>query len=621
MCGIAGYFTPGATSAAQELSPRTLAEMLDTIRHRGPDDQMCAHTDALALGFVRLSIVALEDGRQPIWHDSGDVVMACNGEIYNHRELRTELEARGHRFRTRSDCEVILHLYMEEGAGFASRLNGQFAYAIYDKRSRALHLGRDQAGIQPMFYTSVGDRWVFASEIKALLRHPGVTRELDLIGLDQLMTFPGPVSPRTLFRNIHSVRPGHIVTIDARGSREHSYWDLDFPSMGQEDDVDPEAMHDRFLGHFIRSVRRRQKHAEVPLCAYLSGGLDSSLIATIAAPLSRPMPLVALGVRMRDPRRDESAFQDRLVQSQRIDYRGIPFGPDDTVELLRKAVWHAETPLKESYNAASLALSAAARHAGAKIVLSGEGADELFAGYVGYRFDRHRQAQGPTCEPAEAALRDRVFGSSDLRYEHDLTTLRTQRRAIYAHELRRAHDDFDCYNHPLIDTAKVRDRDPINQRSYLDFKLRLADHLLSDHGDRMTMANSVEGRYPFLDLDILQFARQLAPDLKVRGFTDKFVVRKAAQRMLPPEFSGREKFHFTTPTSAQLLRSGNAEVRELLSASYTRQAGLFDPDWVTARTTHYLHSDTDVDFPFENDWLMTILTAHLLLDEFAISAP
>lgn len=250
--------------------------------------------------------------------------------------------------------------------------------------------------------------------------------------------------------------------------------------------------------------------------------------------------------------------------------------------------------------------------------MSGEGADELFGGYVGYRFDRQRRSRETTIDPGEAALRERVFGDANLLYEKELTSLRQLKAAIYAPRLLAERRSFDCFEHPLLDTSKVRGRDPINQRSYLDLKLRLSDHLLSDHGDRMTMASSVEGRYPFLDAEILEFARGLSPELKVNGFTDKFIVRKAAARLIAPEFAAREKFHFITPTSAQLLRSGDPEVLDLLSASRTRAAGLFDPAWVEAQAARYLRSNEDVDAPFENDWLMTVLTAHLFLEEFGL---
>ncbi len=510
---------------------------------------------------------------------------------------------------------------MEEGEGFAARLSGQFAYAIYDCRNGALHLGRDQAGIQPMFYARVGASWVFGSEIKSLLCYPGITKEIDLVGLDQLLTFPGPVSPRTLFRGISSVRPGHALRISAGRLSESAYWDLDFPDAGDEVREDPAALEDRFLGLFIGAVRRRQKHAEVPICTYLSGGLDSSFIASVAAGLSRPAPLVALGVLMDDEKRDEGEFQDRLVRDLGMDYRGIRFGVAETLSSLRKAVRHSEIPLKESYNAASLALSNAAKGLGTKVILSGEGADELFGGYVGYRFDRHRESRGAARTVEDMALSERVFGCADLVYEKELTALGDAKRAMYSHRLREGRSSIDCLNYPLLDTRKVRGRDRVNQRSYLDFKLRLSDHLLSDHGDRMTMAHSVEGRYPFLDLEILEFARRLPPELKVNGFADKFIVRKGAARVLPTEFAAREKFHFTTPTSAQLLRSGDSEVRELLSPARTREIGLFDPEWVQTQVERYLGTDVDVDFPFENDWLMTVLTSHVFVDEFELATP
>ncbi|GAB6040752.1 asparagine synthase (glutamine-hydrolyzing) [Endothiovibrio diazotrophicus] len=618
MCGITGIFHPGRPAAA--LGER-LAPMTEALRHRGPDDVGQHLAEGIGLGFRRLSIVDLSGGNQPMYSDDGGVVSVCNGEIYNHRELRAELEARGHRFRSHADTEVLPALYREYGADFAGRLNGQFAFALYDIAERRLLLGRDPVGIAPLFYTEAAGGLLFASEIKALLSHPEVARRVDLTGLDQILTFPGPVSPRTLFAGVHSLGPGRLLRIDADGHRrEWSYWDLDYPRREEIDDGRPEEECLEELDAALRRSVAYRLQADVPVGAYLSGGLDSALIAAIAADLEPGAERHTFSITFDDPAIDESAHQRLMARRLASRHHETAVGQAQIGERLRAIVRHAETPLRESYNACSLILSAMVREQGLKVVLTGEGADELFGGYVGYRLDDHRGGadDGDLDAMLEAQLRGRLWGDSGLFYEKNYLESAEIRQALYAEPLAARFAEFDCLAHLLIDRDRLAGRHPFHQRSYLDFKLRMADHLLADHGDRVGFANSVEARYPFLDPGVIDCARRIPPRLMVRDGEEKYLLKRLARRYLPAEIFARRKFSFVAPSSATLLRQGLPLVEELLAAERIARQGYFNVETVEHLKRVYRDPAHQLNQTFEDDLLMVVITFGLLLDEFQL---
>lgn len=619
MCGIAGVFHRDGA----DIDPEVIRSMTARIAHRGPDSLGFHFDRGLGLGFARLQIVGGENGAQPFLGGDGAVAAAVNGEIYNHLGIRAGLERSGSRFRTDSDCEVVLHLYQERGLGFARDLNGQFAYAIHDRDARALILGRDHFGIQSLYYAELGNLVVFASEIKAILAHPAVRPELDPIGLDQVVTFPGLVSPRTAFKGIRSLRPGHFMVFGPDGTRMESYWDMDYPLAGWETGPrnEDEAVEE-FREIFERCVRRRVEQSDVATGLYLSGGTDSSLIAGTARKLFPRRPFPMLSIAMRNPGATEVGFQKRLMDQFGFQARILPFGVRETSGLLRDAVIHSETPLKESYNTASMLLSRTAREAGLKVILTGEGADELFGGYVGFRFDAGQIRRGrQPLEPEEAALRERLWGDATLHYEKNYTEFSASKRGLFSDAMAGALVAGDCTGEALIDASKVAGRHPIHQRSYLELKLRLADHLLAEHGERMSLSHSVEARYPFLDLEVAEFARRLSPEYKVRGPMDKFVVRRAAARLLPENMAYREKFHFTAPTTAALLQAGDELTADMLSETEVRKRGVFRPGAVGELVARFSRAGAELHFPYEDDQLMTVLTCHILMDEFNLPAP
>lgn len=616
MCGIAGYLDLRWQRPADE---RLLAAMVRTLKHRGPDDEGIYANGAVGLAMRRLSIVDVAGGRQPIANEDGSIVLVCNGEIFDYAALRERLAGRGHRFGTRTDVEVLLHLYEEQGIECLAELNGQFAFALYDSNVRRLYLGRDRFGICPLHYAVFGDTLLFGSEIKAILRHPAAEKRVDLRGLDQLLSFAGTVSPVTMFAGISSVPPGKYVTVNGSGSvSTHEYWDLDYPVAAGAPAADEEALA-KELGEALERAVRRRLQGEVPVGLYLSGGLDSALIGSLMRRAGAEGPLHAFSITFPDGEMNEAAYQQMVARQIDATWHAIPFDWNEITTRLERMIWHAEVPVKETYNTCSLALSESARAAGVPVVLSGEGADELFAGYVGYRFGeagRNTLQESPGNALLEADLRESLWGDPDLFYEKRHHAYRGVKTALYSEEVADEYEAFDCLRADLVNRARIRGRHPIHQRSYLDVKLRLADHLLSDHCDRMALAHSVEARFPFLDAEVVELVRRCPPQLKVNGLTEKYLLRKAAAPLLPREIGQREKFGFYAPGSPFLLRTRAEWLEEILAPATLRRQGYFNAEVVQALRERYAAPGFRLNLPYEDDLLLIVITFGLFLRVF-----
>lgn len=621
MCGIAGFYSPHR----HPITPAVLAGMTDVLSHRGPDDRGSYLDAGVGLGFRRLSILDLVAGNQPMTSNDGDVVSVCNGELYNHTTLRRALEVAGHRFHSRSDTEVVPALYQTHGDQFCRHLDGQFAFAVYDRRAHRLVLGRDPVGIAPLFLCVTDRGVVFGSEIKALLSHPDVPREVDLRGLDQILTFPGLVSPQTLLRGVESVPPGSVIVFEADGSRKtHRYWDLDYPLASEidhgrrlEDCVDE-------LDAALRQAIRKRLQADVPVGNYLSGGLDSSLIAAITRELTPGERRHTFSITFEDPRIDESDSQRLMAQALQSVHHERQMAPDDIQARLEDIVWCAESPLRESYNACTFELSRMARQAGIKVVLTGEGADELFGGYVGYRLDILRGSATTDDDldtMLERQMRLRLWGDENLLYEKPYHRFTSAKRALYASARAAQVHLIDCLQASLVDTDQLRGRHPLHQRSYLDFKLRMADHLLADHGDRVAFANGVEARYPFLDLEVIEVARRIPPALMVHEGEEKYVVKQLARRYLPRRIVERKKFSFVAPSSVAMLRTGSPRLRDLLSPQRIERDRVFDPEVVRSLLQQSERPGDEPNQTFDDDILMIVLTFNLFTDLFGLALP
>jgi asparagine synthase (glutamine-hydrolysing) len=617
MCGITGFMD---LKNGQKVEREVLERMTNRLAHRGPDSTGFFIDKGLGLGFRRLSIMDLEGGDQPIYNEDRSIVLLCNGEIYNYKELRSDLEQKGHLFRSKSDVEVLVHLYEELGVGLLEKLNGQFAFVIYDKRNNVLFLARDHFGINPLYYTLVNDLFIFGSEIKAILEHPLVRREVNLTGLDQILSFPGLISPQTMFKDIYSLKSGHYILIKNSDIRIAEYWDLDYPQIGDGAQEKPESYYVERLSDLLAQSVKYRLQADVSVGLYLSGGLDSSLIAAMARRASES-EIHSFSVAFEDKEICESKYQAVMVDHIGSVHHEITFDWAEIAIRLEEMVYHCECPVKETFNTCSLALSDAARKAGLKVILAGEGADEIFAGYIGYRFDQfglrsNKQADLDTL--LEDEVRERLWGDKDIFYETDLYSLNEIKTALYSPELSRSFNEFDCLNFPPVNKGKLKGRHPLHQRSYLDFKLRLSDHLISEHGDRMILANSVEGRYPFLDIDLIEFAKEVPPDLKLNQFVEKYILKKVAAPLLPDEIINREKFGFRSPGSPYLLRQKIDWIDDLLSYDRIKRQGYFNPDMVERLKTQYSQEGFKIHPHLEIDLLMVVLASTMLLDLFRL---
>lgn len=614
MCGICGVASLRLDE--QFIEKETLVKMTKKLVHRGPDDEGYLIGKGIGFGFRRLSIIDLCTGNQPLSNEDGSIHVVCNGEIFNYGVLRQQLITKGHSFRSRADTEVLVHLYEEEGDAMVNRLNGQFAFAIFDDRIQHLLIARDHFGVSPLFYTVVHDTLVFASEIKAILAHPEVKRRVDLTGLDQILTLPGLVAPRTMFAGIHSLPAGHLLDVSSGNIRLRQYWDVHYPKES-ELVYKPESYYiDSLETHLLQSIRYRLQ-SDVPVGSYLSGGLDSSLIASMMKTVSSE-PKTTFSVAFQDANFSEEKYQKLMSNYLGFRHQEIRLNAQDIAETLRKSIWHCECPVKESYSAATYALSGAAQKQGIKVVLSGEGADELFAGYTSYRFDAFRRQNGmdSTVAPEAAALRGRLWGDSSFCYDIEPYSLRSVKQSLFSDQLNALYGEFDFSNFGIIQKEKLEGLHILHKRSYLDLKLRLADHLLADPGDRMLFAHSVEGRYPYLDVDVLNLVAEMPPDLKLHGFQEKYILRKVGQKYLPPEIAKREKFPFAGPGSPHLIRLDLEWVNDLLSPETIAQQGYFNPSEVARLRKCYSDPKFMLSIPHELDALMIVLTFGIFLNLF-----
>ena len=608
MCGIAGFFGLKPGSAPQPL----LARMVKTIAHRGPDESGVHVEGDVGLGHARLSIIDLAGGQQPMANDDGSIWITFNGEIFNYLELRRDLIARGHRFATDSDTEVIIRAYEDMGPDCVTAFNGDFAFALWDKRRGRMMLARDRMGVRPLYYTQKDGALLFASEVKALLATPHVGAALDPIALDQIFTFWFPLAPRTVFKDICELPPAHVLIADANAIKVRRYWRLGYPEGGDgvaEDRRDAGEITEELRELFLDAVRIRLR-SDVPVGAYLSGGLNSSMVV---AAMKRMVPerLRTFSVTFDSTEFDESAFQDEMVRHLGTAHSKIACTTSDIAQDFPATIEHAERPILRTAPTPLLMLSKLTRASGFKVVLTGEGADEVFAGYDIFKEAKLRRfcARQPGSRRRPLLLR-RLYpylsglqrqsqsylesffaaGTGDLAdplFSH-LPRFRTTSgaKAFYSGELRAALKGYDA-------VAELRDSlpaefarwHPLSQAQYLECAHLLPGYILSSQGDRMAMANAVEGRFPFLDHRLVEFASRIPPKLKIRGLREKHVLRAAARDLLPASIRGRPKQPYRAPDSQSFVGPDvPSYVASALSPATIDDAGIFE-----ARAVEKLH--------------------------------
>ncbi|MBL8520978.1 MAG: asparagine synthase (glutamine-hydrolyzing) [Betaproteobacteria bacterium] len=602
MCGIAGLFDATGRRPPQR---HELEAMAAAIAHRGPDGRGFHLAGPVGLGHARLSIIDLATGDQPIFNEDRSVVVVCNGEIFNYRELTADLRARGHRFRTQSDCEVLVHLYEERGEDLVGSLNGQFAFALWDRRRARLLLARDRVGIRPLVYTESGGRFAFASEVRALFALPEVQRAIDPAALADVATCWSPLPPRTAFTDIHALGPGEWLSVDAGGSRRRTYWDWDFAPAATASMVVESRQVDDLRERLVASVGL-QLRADVPVGAYLSGGLDSAIVASIVRHRFE-VPLRTFSLTFEDPEFDESAHQARMHAALGGEHTAIRCTRADIRAHFPRAVRHAEVPIVRTAPVPLMLLAAHVRDCGYKVVLTGEGADEVFAGYDLFKEAKVRRfmaaqpgsvqrprllerlygyiENAPTRGPLAAAFFRQGLEHADAPdFAHATRWTTTQRvQRFFSRELRDRLGGYDPRRTIAASLPEAIDRWPaLGRYQYLEAHTLLSGYLLCSQGDRMAMAHSVEGRMPFLDHTLIEFANGLAPQRKLFGLREKHLLKKAAAPFLPADVVARVKQPYRAPDSASFFESGLAApwVRDVLSPASLADAGLFDQSMV-----------------------------------------
>ncbi len=581
--------------------------MAGELQHRGPDGVGLYLDGRCGMSNTRLAIVDLAGGDQPLSTEDRRYWVMQNGEIYNYVELQDELVQLGHRLETSSDTEVIAHAYEEWGPGCLDRFNGDFAIAVWDRETQELFLARDRFGVRPLFVAEVDGDLVFGSEGKALLRHPAMRRELDPAGLVEAFTTWSILPDRSAFAGIRELAPAHFMRVGPEGIlEERRWWDLPFPKLGEEPTTS-EADLEAELLELLTDATRIRLRADVPVAAYLSGGLDSSATAALACELY-PETLNSFGIGFADERFDESVYQDRFVESIGSSLHRVVVDAPDIAELLPHAVELSEKPTLRTALAPLLRLSRSVREAGLKVVITGEGADELFGGYDIFRedavrrfwarvpdsklrpllFTRLNEFLGKDLERSGAFLagfyRRGLEETDDPLYSHRLRYANTARcvRLLDGSVVEQAASGGDVLERVVERLPEdFGELTPLGRAQYLEITTFLDGYLLHSQGDRMLMGNSVEGRFPFLDYRVAEFAAALPDRMKVRGLQEKYLLRKAVAPLLPDEIAARRKRPYRAPIVSAFVGPGAPDyVGELLDPGRLRDVGLLDPDAV-----------------------------------------
>lgn len=600
MCGIAAI---AARDGIRRVPAAHLAPMVASLVHRGPDEDGSIALAGAALGMRRLSIIDVAGGHQPLGNEDGSIQAVVNGEIYNFQALRRELVARGHVFLTQTDVEVVPHAYEEFGPGFVSRLQGMFAVALWDGRTRTLLAARDRAGEKPLYYALTGDGLVLGSEIKALLSAPGVPRDLDLVSLDQFLTYEYVISPRTIFSGIRRLEAAHYLTYRDGRLALHRYWDAaGIPVRAWTDEDAAEALRTE-----LRRAVASQMMSDVPLGVFLSGGIDSSTLVAFMTEAARRngATVNSFSMGFEDGSYDELPYAREVAEHFRTNHREGLVSPD--IEgLFHRLVVHLDEPFADVSLFPTFMVSELARQH-VTVALGGDGGDELFAGYDTYqaqavaaRLDRLalRGALRPLerlvslFPPSERKkgltnklrrfMSGAAHGPRDIAHYRWMTFLSpAEKSRLYTPAFTRALGTSDVYL-PVREALRSRADDALNRQLYADLAIYLADDILVKV-DRMSMATSLETRAPFLDVGVMELAFSMPGSLKLRNGERKYILKRALQGILPARILHRKKEGFSIPMKQWLRRELSGLMEELLSESRVRRRGLFEPAEVRRR--------------------------------------
>ena len=621
MCGITGFFNPDGIS----LQGGVLASMAQALAHRGPDHQGLFQDGCCALAYRRLSVIDLVGGNQPVVHEPSGAVLVFNGEIYNYQPLRAELASLGHVFHTHSDSEVLLAAYLQWGEKCLRRLVGMFAFAVWNPRVRTLFLARDRMGKKPLFYTLRPDgTLIFASEIKAILNFPGVPRDMNPLAMDRLLDYGFNLAPDTFLQGIRQLAPAHTLIADGKGQRSAPYWDI--PMDRPVANISEEDAAEGLRHHLVEAVRDRLV-ADVPVASYLSGGIDSSSVTGLYAHLSNA-PVHTLSIAFEDAGYDERHFARMVSNSFGTSHH--EFLCSIAEEEIEKLVWHLESPLVTLLNLPLYLLSKQIRDMGFKVVLSGDGADEILGGYDYFKLLKLMNFIGRNESIGRANLLRRVFPGITspqqawMQYvalkgypaAHPALPYRFQAFQLKGQLM---SDAFVSRLLPVIGERDAElpavpgDRPLMDQALYLESKMRLPNLTLA-LADTMSMANSVELRSPFMDHRLVEYVFSLPSHLKMRGLNEKYLLKKSFRTFLPPAISQRRKQPLAPP-SKWFVRMFRGMIGDVLSAATVRDKGYFRPEF----TDHMLR-EFDADSPMDYSGVIIVALFVHLFDDLFVSA-
>lgn len=638
MCGIAGYIDVGKYLSEAE-GERILNRMMTRIHHRGPDDCGLYLEPGMGMGNVRLSIIDLSGGDQPLSNEDGSLWIVYNGEVFNYIELYEELIKKGHRFRTRCDTEVILHMYEEYGADALQYLNGQFAFAIWDNQKKECFFARDRVGIRPLFYAEVNGSLVFGSEIKSLFEFPGIQRHLSAEALKEVFTFWTTLSPSTIFEGVYELPPGHYARYKNGNFEIKRFWSLRYATMSSRFNGTPGEALDQFRYLLSDSVALRLR-SDVPVAAYLSGGLDSSATTALIKKVA-PGHLNTFSIGFADNVYDETKYQQEVSKYFNTSHKSIVCSATDIAEWFPKVVWHSEIPLLRTSPAPMMGLSKLVHENGIKVVITGEGADEALAGYNIFKETLIRQfwSRQPHSKIRPLLLKKlypylphvsqaspgilRMFYGYQLEatdspvYSHLVRWQNTSNlQKHFTTELNDYVDDYD----PVEQYAEqirpeIKGISSLAKAQLIETNVFMSGYLLSSQGDRMAMANSVEGRYPFLDYRLLEFAASLPDEFKLKGMNEKFLLKELMKDELPASVLNRSKQAYRAPILEAFIGSKVPDyVLDMLSEERIKACEVFNPDSVKQLIMKM--KTAKIPSEMDNMALVGILSTQLLFSQF-----
>ena len=618
MCGIAGFITKTNDHADGRAS--LLDAMCRVITHRGPDEQGTAIEGRAAMGMRRLSIIDLATGQQPIYNTDRSKLIVFNGEIYNYLELKADLEARGYKFRTNSDTETIIHAYEEYGADCLNLLRGMFAFAIWDERQQTLFIARDRVGKKPLFYsvTSEGDL-VFGSEVKVLLKHGGVTREIDHGALDSYLTFGYVPEELCIFKGVKKLEPGHFLIFKNGYVRTERYWDFDYSgkSLAEGEDVIAVELLDK-----LRDAVGVRLISEVPLGAFLSGGVDSSAVVGLMSQIM-DQPVKTFSIGFNEDSFDELKYARLASGHFKTDHHEFILTPD-FVDIVDELVWHFDEPFADPSSLPTYMLSKLAREH-VTVVLSGDGGDELFAGYTRYVTDRNRSGlerlprsirQG-LIRPLSEALPHGARGKNYLfnisldaaaRYIDSISHFNGPgKRRLYSDEIKtKMNGSFERGEKLFREIAgNMTSNDPVENLLYLDSKTYLPSDILTKV-DRMTMASSLEARSPLLDHRLIEYVTRIPSELKLKGNETKYIFKKAIEGFVPPAILYREKQGFGVPIGDWINLQLKDRITGDLSDKRALERGYFDTKYVSLLLDEHRRGRRDHSHALWTLWMLEL---------------